>query len=84
MLTDQSCRALVAQALLVDYFCVQRCLSIAVAVVNLCGLVVTRLRTVKSAGSPSFEVLPRTSHHRARCGSLYRRVLVFCTASAMF
>jgi hypothetical protein len=65
MLTDQSCRALVAQALLVDYFCVQRCMSIAVAVANLYDPVMTHLRTGKSAGSPSFKELPRTLHHRA-------------------
>jgi hypothetical protein len=65
MLTDQSCRALVAQVLLMDYFCVQRCLSIAVAVTNLCDPVMTHLRTGKSVGSPSFKELPRTSHHRA-------------------
>jgi hypothetical protein len=55
-----------------------------VAVVNLCGPMVTCLKTGKSAGSPSFEELPRTSHHRARCGPLYHRVLVFCNDSACF
>jgi hypothetical protein len=34
-------------------------------VANLFGPVVTRLKTGKSAGSPVFEELPRTSHHRA-------------------
>jgi hypothetical protein len=67
-----------------DYICLQRCLSIVVAVVNLCGPMVTRLRTGKSAGSPNFEELLKTSHHRARCRPLYHRVLVFCTAFAMF
>jgi hypothetical protein len=36
-LMGQSCRALVAQALLVDYTCVQICLSTVVAVASLCG-----------------------------------------------
>jgi hypothetical protein len=63
---------------------VQRCLSTMDVVPNLCGPVVTRLRTEKSAGSPSFEELSRTSHHRVRCGPLYRRVLVFYNASACF
>jgi hypothetical protein len=55
----------------VDYICVQRCLSIMVAVVNYCGPVATRLKTGKLAGSPSFEELLRTPHHRAQCGPLY-------------
>jgi hypothetical protein len=63
---------------------VRRYLSIAVAVANLCGPVAIRLRIGKSVGSPSFEELSRTSHHRAQCGSLYHRVLAFCIASAMF
>jgi hypothetical protein len=67
----QSCFALVANALLVDHSCVQRCLSTVDAVTSLYGPVVTRLRIGKSAGSPSFEELPRTPHHRARCGPLY-------------
>jgi hypothetical protein len=84
ILMGQSYGALVAQALLVDYICVQRRLSIVVAVANLCGPMMTRLMTGKSAGSPSFEELSRTSHHRARCGPLYHRVLVFCIPSALF
>jgi hypothetical protein len=63
---------------------VQRCLSIVVAVANLCGPMATRLKTGKSTGSPSFEVLPRTPHHRAKCEPLYHRVLVFCIASVLF
>jgi hypothetical protein len=55
----------------VDYICVQRCLSIVVAVVNLCGPVMTRMKTGKLARSPSFDALPRTLHHRARCSPLY-------------
>jgi hypothetical protein len=62
---------------------VQKCLSTVVAVVNLCGPVATRLRTGKLVGSPSFEELPRTSHHRAQCGLMYHRVVAFCIASAM-
>jgi hypothetical protein len=64
-LTGQSCRALVAQALLVDHFCLHRCLSIAVAVANLCGPVVTHLRTGKSTESPSFKEMSMTLHLRA-------------------
>jgi hypothetical protein len=37
MLTGRSYRGLVAQALLVDFNYVQRCLSIATVVANLCG-----------------------------------------------
>jgi hypothetical protein len=37
MLTGQSCWALVAQALLVDYICVQKCLSFMAAVASLSG-----------------------------------------------
>jgi hypothetical protein len=63
---------------------VQRCLGIVVAVANLCGPIVTCLKTGKSSRSPSFEELPSTSHHRARYSALYHRVLVFCIASALF
>jgi hypothetical protein len=63
---------------------VQRCLRTVVAVTNLCGPVATRLRTEKLAGSPSFEELPRTSHHMAQYGPLYRRVLVVCIAPVLF
>jgi hypothetical protein len=82
-LTGQSCWDLVAQSLLLDHFYLQRCLSIAVAVANLCGPAVTRPRTGKSAGSPSLEELPRTSHLRTRCETVYHRVLVFCIAFTM-
>jgi hypothetical protein len=68
----------------VNYIYVQRCLSTAIAMANLCGPVVTRLKTGKLARSPSFEELSSTSHLRARCGPLYHRVLVFCITSAMF
>jgi hypothetical protein len=63
---------------------VQGYLSTMVAVANLCDPVMTQLKTGKSTGSPSFEELPMTSHHRARCGALDRQVLVFCIASALF
>jgi hypothetical protein len=59
-------------------------MSIVVAMANLCGPVVTRLKTEKSAGNPSFEELPRTSHHMARCSPLYHCVLVFYNDSACF
>jgi hypothetical protein len=81
--TGQSCRALVSQALLVDILYVQRCLSTVAVAVNLCGSMVIHLKTRKSTGSPNFEELLRTSHHRARCGPLNCRVS-FCTSSAMF
>jgi ABC-type arginine/histidine transport system permease subunit len=68
----------------VNYISVQKCLNIVVVVVNLCGSMATRLKTANSVRSPSFEELPRTLHHRARCGPLYRRVLVFYNASACF
>jgi hypothetical protein len=84
MLTGQYCLALVAQALLVDYICVERCLSTVVTIANLCDSVVTRLRTGKSARSPSFEELLRTLYHRAQCGHLYHRVLVFYNAPTCF
>jgi hypothetical protein len=61
-----------------------KCLSNAGVVVSLCGPVATRLRTGKSARSPSSEELLKTSHLRAQCRLLYRRVPVFCNASAMF
>jgi hypothetical protein len=50
---------------------VQRRLNTVVVVANSCGPMATRLKTGKSTGSPSFEDLLRTSHHRARCGPLY-------------
>jgi hypothetical protein len=68
----------------VDFYLLQRCLSIVVAVTNLCGPVMTHLRTRKSAMSPSFEELLRTSYHRARCGPLYHQVVASCISSAMF
>jgi hypothetical protein len=83
-LIGQSCLALVAQALHVDYICVQRCLSTVSTVANLCGSMATRLKIEKSTGSPSFEELPRTLQHRARYGRLYHQVLVFCIASDLF
>jgi hypothetical protein len=55
-----------------------------IVVTNLCGPMVIGLKTRKSAGSLSFEELLRNSHHRARCGPLYHRVLVFCITSALF
>jgi hypothetical protein len=54
---------------------VQRCLSTVVAVANLCGPMVIRLKTGKLAGSPSFKELPRTSHHRAMYVMYYASML---------
>jgi hypothetical protein len=51
---------------------VQRCLNTVDDVANLHGPAMTHLRTGKSAGSSSFEELPRTLHHRAQCEPLYR------------
>jgi hypothetical protein len=62
---------------------VQRCLNIVDAVESLCGLAATRLRTGKPAGSPCLEELPMTLCLRDRCGPLYRRMLIFCIASAI-
>jgi hypothetical protein len=44
---------------------------------SLCGPVATHRRIEKSPGSLSSEELSRTSHLRARCGPLYRRVPSF-------
>jgi hypothetical protein len=63
---------------------VQICLSTVVAVANLCDPVATHLRTGKLAGNPSFEDLPRTSHHKARCEPLYPLSASLCIAFAMF
>jgi hypothetical protein len=62
---------------------VQRCQNIVDAVKSLYGLAATRLRTGKSAGSPCLEELPMTLCLRDRCGPLYRRMLIFCIASAI-
>jgi hypothetical protein len=67
----------------VNYIYVQRWLSTMVAVANLCGTVMTRLKTGKSAGSPSFEELPRTSHLRARYESLYRSNARLCSSLSL-
>jgi hypothetical protein len=50
-----------------------------VVVANLCGPVVTCLKTEKSAGSPCFEELSMTLHHRARCGLLYPLSASLCS-----
>jgi hypothetical protein len=67
-LTGQSCWGLVAQALLVDFNCVQRCQSIVIVVPSGCGPVVS-LRFGRRLGSPPREQQPRTSHLRADAGS---------------
>jgi hypothetical protein len=56
---------------------VQRYLNTVDVVASLYDPAVTRLRTGKSAGSPSLEELLGTSHLRARCEPLYHQVLVF-------
>jgi hypothetical protein len=53
-LMGQCYRGLVAQALLVDLICVQRCLSIVIAVANGYGPVVSP-RTGRRLGSPPRE-----------------------------
>jgi hypothetical protein len=53
-LMGQSCCALVAHALLVDLICVQRYLSIVIAVASGCGPVVSP-RAGKGLGSPPRE-----------------------------
>jgi hypothetical protein len=65
-------------------FYMQRCLNTVDVVASLYGPATIHLRTRKSAGSPSFEDLSRTSHLRARCGPMYHQVLVFCITSAIF
>jgi hypothetical protein len=59
-LMDQSCCALVAQAMLVGLICVQRYLSIVTVVASGCGPVVSP-RTGKRLGSP-----PRSSSRGLR------------------
>jgi hypothetical protein len=54
MLTGQSCWALVAQALLVDFNCMQRCQGFMTAVGSGCGSVVSPMFG-KRLGSPSRE-----------------------------
>jgi hypothetical protein len=55
-----------------------------VIVVNLCGPMATRLKIGKSAGSPSFEELPRTSHYRARCRPLYPLSANICSSLPLY
>jgi hypothetical protein len=69
-LTNQSCSALVPQALLVDLFGLQKCLSTAGAVGSLCGPVPTHWRSGMPARDPSSKQLLGTPHLRARCGPL--------------
>jgi hypothetical protein len=76
MLTGQSCWALVAQPLLVDYMCVQRSQSTVVVVASLFSPMASPI-SGRQLGIRSCEEPPRTSHHRARCGPLYHRLLVF-------
>jgi hypothetical protein len=66
-LTGQSCWALVAQALLVFFFCVQSCQGFVTAVASGCGPVACP-RSGRRLGSPSREQHPRTSHLIADAG----------------
>jgi hypothetical protein len=66
-LTGQSCRALVAQALLINFNYVQRCWGFVTAVVVGCGPTVSS-RIGKRLGSPSREQQPRTLHLRVDAG----------------
>jgi hypothetical protein len=66
-LMGQSCRALVTQALLVYFNCVQRCQGFVTAVASGCGPV-TSPRSEKRLGNPSHEQQPRTLHLRADTG----------------
>jgi hypothetical protein len=63
----QSCCALVAQALLVFFNCVQRCQGFVTAVASGCGPVVSPMFG-RRLGSPPREQQPRTSHLRADAG----------------
>jgi hypothetical protein len=67
MLMGQSCRGLVAQALLVDFNYMQRCQGIVTAVVIGCGPM-TSPRIGRRHGSSPREQQPRTSHLRADAG----------------
>jgi hypothetical protein len=58
-------------------FLLQKYLSTAGAVVSSCDPVVTQRRARKSVEGSSSEELSRTSHLRARCSPLYRRVPSF-------
>jgi hypothetical protein len=64
MLTGQSCCALVAQAVLVLFNCVQRCQSFVIAVAVGCGPTASP-RIGKRLGSPPREQQLRTLHLRA-------------------
>jgi hypothetical protein len=66
-LMGQSCCALVAQALLVDFNCVQRWQSFVTAVAIGCSLMVNP-RFGRRHESPPREQEPRTSHLRADAG----------------
>jgi hypothetical protein len=58
---------LVGPALLVDFICVETCLSTVTIVANGCGPVASPM-TGKRLGSPPCEQQPRTLHHRANVG----------------
>jgi hypothetical protein len=66
-LTGQSCRALVAQALLVDFYYVQRCQSIVTVAAVGCDPM-TSPRFGRIHGSPPREQQSKTSHLRTDVG----------------
>jgi hypothetical protein len=66
-LMGQSCRALVAHALLVDSICVQRCQNFVTAVAIGCDPMASP-RIERRHRSPTLEQQPRTSHLRADAG----------------
>jgi hypothetical protein len=66
-LTGQSWRALVAQALLMYFNCMQRCQGFVTAVASGCSPVVSPMIESRLE-SPSREQQPRTPHLRADAG----------------
>jgi hypothetical protein len=82
-LTGQSCLALVAQTLLVNFNCVQRCQGFVTAVAVGCGPTGSP-RFGRRLGSPSREQQLRTSHLRADAGPRIAECEYFGFASVMF
>jgi hypothetical protein len=66
-LIGQSCSALAAQSLLVDFNCEQTCLNIVTAMAIGCGPMASPM-TGRRLGSPPHEQQRRTSHHRVNVG----------------
>jgi hypothetical protein len=67
MLSGQSCRALVAQVLLMNFNCVQRCQDFVTSVALGCGPIVSP-RIGRRLESPPHEQQPTTSHLRVDAG----------------